>query len=127
MSPTHILLVAAGGAAGSVLRHLVGAAALRWFGMGFPVGTLAVNVAGSFAMGVFVEWLALRSAGGTALRVLVATGFLGGFTTLSAFSLDTLVLYERGQPLLAGAYVAATIVLSLAGIAAGMALVRTLA
>ena len=126
MTPVHLLLVAAGGAAGSVCRHLVGLAALRLLGAGFPWGTLAVNVAGSFAMGVFIGLLALRFQGSPELRLLVATGFLGGFTTLSAFSLDTLVLYERGQPGLAAAYVGATLVLSLAGIVAGLFVVRTL-
>ena len=126
MNPTHILLVAAGGALGSTCRHLVGVAALRLLGAGFPWGTLAVNVAGSFAMGVLVELLALKLQASQELRLFLATGFLGGFTTLSAFSLDTVVLWERGQPALAAAYVVATVAVSLAALVAGLSLVRML-
>lgn len=126
MSAQSILLVALGGAAGSVCRHLVGVAALRLLGAGFPWGTLAVNVVGSFAMGVFVELLALRLSGSQPLRLFVATGFLGGFTTLSAFSLDTVVLWERGDTALALGYVVGTIVLSVAGLVAGLGAVRML-
>jgi CrcB protein len=126
MTLQHILIVAAGGALGSVCRHLVGAAGLRLFGPGFPWWTLAVNVVGSTAIGLVAGWLAHR-AGPTseAMRLLVTTGFLGGFTTFSAFSLDTLVLWERGQPALAAAYVSATLALSLGGVVAGLMLART--
>ncbi|WP_181701911.1 fluoride efflux transporter CrcB [Chthonobacter albigriseus] len=126
MSPLHLLLVALGGAAGSVCRHLVNMAALRLAGPDFPWGTFAVNVAGSFLMGVFIELLALKLDGSQALRLFVATGFLGGFTTLSSFSLDAVTLWERGAILAAGAYVAGSILLSLAGLVAGLAIVRTL-
>src|SRR5690606_20245426 len=81
----HLLLVAVGGALGSGLRHLVNLAALRLFGPGFPWGTFAVNVVGSFAMGLFVELLARRFGGSAELRLFVATGIFGGFTTFSAF------------------------------------------
>jgi fluoride exporter len=127
MVASNIFIVAAGGALGSVCRYLVGVGAYRLLGHGFPWGTLAVNVAGSFAIGVFIELLALRFSGSPALRLAVATGFLGGFTTFSTFSLDTLALWERGQPALAAGYVAASVILSLGGLVAGLALVRTLA
>ncbi|HYF08284.1 MAG TPA: CrcB family protein, partial [Acetobacteraceae bacterium] len=87
-----ILIVAAGGALGSVLRHLVAVFALGWFGAGFPWGTLAVNVIGSAAIGA----LAATSIEGQA-RLFLVTGLLGGFTTFSAFSLDALRLVEGGR------------------------------
>ncbi|WP_075215575.1 fluoride efflux transporter CrcB [Mongoliimonas terrestris] len=126
MTLFHLLLVAVGGGLGSVCRHAVSLAAGRLFGPAFPWGTLAVNVAGSLAMGLFVGALASRFGGSEALRLAVATGFLGGFTTLSSFSLDAVALWERGDGLLAATYVAASILLSLAGLVAGLAVVRTL-
>lgn len=122
----HFLIVAAGGALGSGLRHLVNLATLRWFGPGFPWGTLFVNVLGCLAMGVFIEMLARRFGASTELRLFIATGFLGGFTTFSAFSLDFAVLYERGALVQAGAYVAASVLISIAAVFAGMWLARTL-
>lgn len=123
----HLLLVALGGGIGAGLRHLVGVAALRLLGPGFPWGTFAVNVAGSFAMGVFIAWLARHVGNLQDLRYFVATGVLGGFTTFSAFSLDVAVMWERGDAGLAGAYIAGSVVLSLAAIFAGLWLVRALA
>jgi len=122
----HFLLVAAGGALGSGMRHLVNVAALRLFGPGFPWGTLAVNVVGCLAMGVFVELLARRLGGSAELRLFVATGLLGGFTTFSAFSLDAAVLWERGAVLPAFAYVAGSVALSLAALFVGMWVARGL-
>ena len=109
---------------GAVARYLTGVAALRLMGPGFPWGTLAVNVAGSFAMGVLVVVLAQLSA--TRLAPLLMTGLLGGFTTFSAFSLDALTIWERGQGALAAGYVAASVLLSLAAIVAGLTLARSL-
>ena len=123
MSAT-LLLVALGGALGAVARYLTGLAALRLIGAGFPWGTLAVNVAGSFAMGLLAVTLA--HVGQTRLAPLLMTGFLGGFTTFSAFSLDALTLWERGDALAAAAYVAASVILSLAALAAGLTLARSL-
>jgi len=107
-SPLALLLVAIGGAAGSVARHLVSLAAIATFGTGFPWGTLAVNVAGSAAIGV-----AAATGLEGAARLLLVTGFLGGFTTFSAFSLETGALFER-SPILAALYVAASVALGLA-------------
>lgn len=107
----EVLLVAAGGATGSVLRYLVSVASVEWFGTGFPWGTLAVNVIGSAAigvcgaLGVSGEW-----------RLLLVTGLLGGFTTFSAFSLETGLLWER-HPGLAALYVGASLTLGLAAFA----------
>ena len=91
-------------------------------GHGFPWGTLAVNVIGSVLMGVLVVVLAHLSA--TRLAPFLMTGVLGGFTTFSAFSLDAMTLYERGQLGLAGAYVVGSVVLSLGGIALGILVAR---
>ena len=125
---THLLLVAAGGAVGAALRHLFGLGALRLFGTGFPFGTLGVNIIGSFLMGGLIAWLAFRSeAGGQATRLFLTTGVLGGFTTFSAFSLETMLLWERGQTGLAATYVVSSVALSILGLAAGLALVRSLA
>jgi len=120
----HLLIVMAGGAAGAGLRHLVGLATLRLLGTGFPYGTFTVNVVGSFLLGMFVELLALKLSGSTTLRLLVATGFCGGFTTFSAFSLDVALLWERGAVWLAGLYLVASVAISVLAMFAGLALVR---
>jgi fluoride exporter len=123
---THLALVALGGAIGASLRHLVNVAALRLFDPAFPVGTLTVNVLGSFAMGLLVAWLALRAeGGGESLRLFLATGVLGGFTTFSAFSLDAMVLWERGAQATALLYVALSVILSIAALATGLWLARS--
>lgn len=114
--------VALGGAIGASLRYLTGVATIRAFGPGFPWGTLVVNVLGSAAMGALVVILAQKS--GTRYAPFLMTGILGGFTTFSAFSLDALTIYERGQIGLAAAYVAASVALSLSGIVAGLFLAR---
>ncbi|MBA3446800.1 MAG: fluoride efflux transporter CrcB, partial [Pseudaminobacter sp.] len=96
----HFLLVAVGGAIGASLRHLTNLAAPRLVGAAFPWGTMAVNIFGCFAMGVVVEILARRFDGASnELRLFVATGILGGFTTFSAFSLDAVALWQRGMAL----------------------------
>lgn len=114
-----LILVALGGAIGSVARFLTVTAAAR-MASGWPFGTLTVNVAGSFAMGVLFVALAQRNH----LSPLLMTGILGGFTTFSAFSLDALKLWENGQPIPALIYVAASVVLSLIAVALGAALAR---
>lgn len=124
---THLLVVALGGAVGASLRHLSGLAFLRLYGPGFPWGTLFVNVAGSLAMGLLIGWLARRSGGSSAeLRLFLATGLLGGFTTFSAFSLDVANLWQRGESLAAFAYIAASVFFSLLGVFGGLWLVRNL-
>ena len=120
-----ILFAAAGGALGAGARHLVNMAFLAWLGPGFPWATLAVNVVGSLLMGILVQALMPFDGGAPALRVFLATGILGGFTTFSAFSLDVWVLYERQQHVALALYVAASVVLSIAALVLGMALVRS--
>lgn len=119
------VLVFLGGGLGAALRHGVNRAASVMFGPSIPAGTLIVNIVGSLAMGLLIGILA-AVPGGTSqhLRLFVATGVLGGFTTFSAFSLDALTLWERGQPAAAFAYVVATLALSLAAIAAGYVISR---
>jgi CrcB protein len=119
-----ILAIAAGGAVGAVLRHLVNMLSLFWFGSGFPWSTLFVNILGSFLMGVLVETSALVWSPGPALRAMIAVGFLGALTTFSSFSLDTGVLYGRGELLTAFAYVAASVVLSIGAFFVALAVVR---
>jgi fluoride exporter len=123
----HYLIVFVGGGIGAALRHGVNRLAFAWVGPGFPAGTLAVNVVGSLAMGLLIGlFAALGETRGVSnqLRLFLATGVLGGFTTFSAFSLDALTLWERGQAGQAGAYVLASVVLSLAAVAAGFFLSR---
>ncbi|MBP2487636.1 fluoride efflux transporter CrcB [Rhizobium leguminosarum] len=121
------LLVAFGGAIGSVLRYYVGQWTLRLMGPAFPWGTLAVNVVGCFVIGVFAELIARKFNASAELRLLLITGFLGGFTTFSAFSLDAISLFERGEAVAGGIYIAASVGLSMAAVIAGLAVMRALA
>ncbi|GAD55231.1 fluoride efflux transporter CrcB [Limimaricola cinnabarinus] len=114
---TSLALVAFGGATGASLRFLVGQA------LAFPIGTFAVNLAGSFAIGVLFVWLSGRDA---PLAPLLITGLLGGFTTFSAFSLDALRLVEAGRLGAALAYVAGSVILSIAACALGLWIARSL-
>jgi CrcB protein len=124
----HLFLVALGGAIGAGARHLVNLAALRLFGSGFPVGTLTVNLVGGLLMGLLAGYFALRYAGGGQnLRLFLTTGILGGFTTFSAFSLDAVLLWERGEVWAAFLYVALSVVLSIAALAAGLFVMRAVA
>ncbi len=99
-----------------MLRFHVGMWTLAWFGTGFPVGTLAVNIVGSLAIGLAIG--ALEGVGQPA-KLFFVTGVLGGFTTFSAFSLDALTLWQRGEVGTAVLYVAASLILSLAAVALG--------
>ncbi|ARO30308.1 camphor resistance protein CrcB [Rhizobium sp. NXC14] len=119
-------LVALGGAIGSVLRYYVGQWALKLMGPAFPWGTLAVNVVGCFVIGVFAELVARKFNASMELRLLLITGFLGGFTTFSAFSLDAISLFERGEAVAGGLYIAASVGLSMAAVFAGLAIMRAL-
>jgi fluoride exporter len=123
----HILLVALGGGLGTALRHLANLGALRLFGPNFPYGTMGINILGSFAMGVFIELLVRRAGSSNELRLFVATGILGGFTTFSAFSLDFAVLFERGAMGQALFYALASVILSILALFLGLWLVRALA
>jgi CrcB protein len=125
---THLMLVALGGAIGAGCRHLVNVGTLRLLGPGFPYGTLTVNVVGGLLMGLVTGYFALLySGGGQGLRLFLATGILGGFTTFSAFSLDAVVLWERGDLWIAVGYALGSVVLSVLALVAGLYLVRTMA
>jgi len=117
-------LVFLGGGVGSALRHGVNLAAARLLGLGFPYGTLTVNVVGSLAMGALAGHFAFKAEAAQAWRLFLTTGVLGGFTTFSAFSLDAVLLYERGQPGLALLYVVASVAVSIAALLAGLLTVR---
>ncbi|GLR47897.1 fluoride efflux transporter CrcB [Sphingomonas astaxanthinifaciens] len=123
---TGAVLVFLGGGIGAVLRHGANRLGMMLFGTGFPVATLAVNVVGSLLMGMLAANLAEGPAASQQLRLFLTTGVLGGFTTFSAFSLDALTLWQRGQPGLAAAYVAGSVFLSLAAVGAGFVLGRAL-
>lgn len=116
------LQVALGGAIGAALRFLVGVGVFRLAGPGFPLAILSVNILGSFAMGVFVVFAAKTS--NTHLSPFVMTGLLGGFTTFSAFSLEAYTLFERGQTGAAALYVGLSVILSIAGLIAGVMIAR---
>ena len=122
------LLVFLGAGIGGALRHGVNLGCARLCGTVFPWGTLTVNVVGSFVMGALAGWLAFKAEHGWSqpLRLFLTTGVLGGFTTFSAFSLDAVLLWERGQGGLAAVYLAASVAASIAGLVAGLALVRAL-
>jgi CrcB protein len=120
------LIVFVGAGIGGAMRHGVNSLAALLLGTGFPFGTLAVNVVGSLAMGLIVEYLALMGEVSQHWRLFLATGVLGGFTTFSAFSLDAAVLYERGQLALAAAYVLISVGVSIAALFAGLFVVRAL-
>ncbi len=121
-----LVLVFVGGGLGAVSRHLTGMAVMRASGPGFPWGTMVVNIIGSLVMGCLIAWLARRSSGDADLRLLLATGFLGGFTTFSAFSLDAVTLYERGALTAAAAYVIASVTVSILALFGGLWLARQL-
>lgn len=120
----QLFLVMAGGALGSGARFLVGRWALGAFGPNFPVGTLTVNLLGGFAMGVLAGVLARMAVSGEGWRLLLGVGVLGGFTTFSAFSLDVVVLAERGATGVALGYALVSVIGSIAALFAGLSLVR---
>lgn len=122
-----MLLVAAGGAAGSVCRYGATLLGTRLLGPAWPLGTFFVNVTGSFLMGVLVELLLRRLGGSDPLRLLLATGFLGGYTTFSSFTLDAVSIWERGEGVAALGYVLASVVLGVLAVIAGMVAVRQFA
>jgi CrcB protein len=123
----NYLLVFIGGGLGSTLRHIINVVCARGFGTAFPYSTFIINISGSAVMGLIAGYLAFKGDASQPWRLFLMTGVLGGYTTFSAFSLDAALLYERGDIGLALFYVLGSVVLSIAGLFAGLALVRHLA
>ena len=123
----NYVLVFVGGGLGSVLRHIVNVLCARGIGLGFPYGTFVVNITGSLVMGLIAGYLAFKGEASQPWRLFLMTGILGGYTTFSAFSLDAALLYERGELGLAAFYVLGSVLFSILGLFAGLALVRHLA
>jgi fluoride exporter len=119
------LIVFLGAGIGGALRHGVNLAAGRLFGLGFPLGTLIVNVLGSFLMGALAGYFAFRPGIGQHVRLFLTTGILGGFTTFSAFSLDAALLIERNAYGAAAGYIAGSVAASIAALFFGLAVFRT--
>ena len=119
------LIVFIGAGIGGALRHGVNVGAARMFGFGFPFGTFIVNVVGSFTMGLFAGYFAYRAGVPQHFRLFLTTGFLGGFTTFSTFSLDAAVLIERHSYAAAAAYVLGSIAAGLAALFFGLAVFRS--
>ena len=121
--------VALGGAIGASLRYQLGRGMTHWLGptavTAFPWATLAANVLGSLAMGLLAGWLARHgSAEGEQLRLLLGVGLLGGFTTFSSFSLEMMLLVERGQPALALTYAGVSVLAGLTALYLGLVVMR---
>lgn len=118
------LIVFLGGGLGAAFRHGVNVVVGRALGNGFPYATFLINISGSLIMGLVAAWFAFKGDASQHWRLFLTTGILGGYTTFSAFSLDAALLYERGAIGLAALYVVGSVVLSIAGLFAGLYLVR---
>jgi len=127
MQPNVLFLIAIGGGLGSVARHYLSTLVYRFADGGFPWGILTVNVIGGLTMGLIVELSALKLNLSPELRAFLTTGILGGFTTFSAFSLDSALLIERGEWMSAGSYMVGSVVLSVGALFVGLWLVRSFA
>jgi fluoride exporter len=123
----NYVLVFIGGGLGSVLRHTVNVVCPRILGTNFPYHTFIINITGSTIMGLIAGYLAFKGDAVQSWRLFIMTGILGGYTTFSAYSLDSAVLYERGEIALAALYVVGSVMLSILGLFAGLALIRNLA
>jgi CrcB protein len=117
-------LLFVGGGIGTVLRHCVNVLFVRWFGTSFPFHTLFENISGSLVMGLFAGYFAFRSELPQDLRLFLMTGIVGGYTTFSAFSLDAVLVSERGQWAQSAFYVAGSVLLSVGGLVVGLAVMR---
>lgn len=123
MTLSHLLLVALGGAGGATARYVVGVLALRWSSTGLPIGTWVANVTGCFLIGLMLPFVSGRET----WRLLGVVGFLGGFTTFSSFSAETLALVEAGRSGWALLNVFVSVAAGLGAVLAGLALGRTIA
>ena len=123
----NYVLVFIGGGLGSSLRHTVNVVCAKCIGTAFPYGTFIINITGSTVMGLVAGYFAFKGDAPQSWRLFLMTGILGGYTTFSAYSLDAALLYERGEIGLALFYVLGSVVFSIAGLFAGLALMRHLA
>lgn len=123
---TGFLVVFLGGGCGAALRHGVNMSVVRLLGLDFPYGTMFINITGSLVMGLIAEYFALKSGLHRGWLLFLTTGILGGYTTFSAFSLETALLYERGEIGGAAIYVLGSVVLAIGALFAGLAIVRML-
>ena len=123
----NYLLIFVGGGIGASLRHAVNELCVRLFGLGFPIGTFLINITGSLVMGLIAGYLAFKGAAAQPWRLFVMVGLLGGYTTFSTFSLELMLLIERGQPGLAALYAAASVIPGLAALWLGLVAMRALA
>nr|WP_298684845.1 fluoride efflux transporter CrcB [uncultured Dongia sp.] len=121
----NYLIVFIGAGIGGALRHGVNNVSARLLGTGFPWGTLTVNIVGSLAMGLLAGYFAFKGEAAQAWRLFLTTGILGGFTTFSAFSLDTAMLYERGAMMSLAIYVLTSVVLSILAVFIGLAVIKS--
>ncbi len=119
-------VVFVGAGIGGALRHGVNLGSARLFGVGFPYGTFTVNVVGSLIMGLIAGWFAFKGGATGHLRLFLATGIMGGFTTFSAFSLDALLLIERQQWSLAALYIGASVAGSILALMVGLWAMRAI-
>jgi CrcB protein len=118
------LFVFLGGGLGAALRHGMNLAIGRLLGTAFPYGTMIVNISGSLVMGLLAGYFAFKGGASQHWRLFLTTGVLGGYTTFSAFSLDAAFLWERHEMALAALYIGGSVILSIAGLFAGLFLVR---
>lgn len=122
------LIVMLGGALGALGRYHFGRMTVHVFGTGWPWGTLGVNIIGGFLMGALAGWLARHgSAHGEQIRLLIGVGMMGGFTTFSSFSLEVMLMIERGQWGSAAAYALLSVLLAVGGLFTGLMLMRSIA
>jgi CrcB protein len=119
------VVVFVGAGTGGMLRHFMNIWIARFAGTHFPYHTLAINITGSMVMGMVTAWFAMKGGTTGHLRLFLATGVLGGYTTFSAFSLDAVLLWERHEHLLAALYVGGSVAGSLLGLAVGLWIMRT--
>lgn len=122
----NFFLIGSGAFVGANLRYWVTNAFSAWLGLAFPYGTLFINVSGSFLLGFVLTFVGSRLVGDPNLRLLIGTGFLGGYTTFSTFSYDTVVLLERGDVVPAATYAGVSLIGSIVAAYVGIVLARLL-